>query len=186
MKPLSKLILATTLIAGVAGTAAIAAAPGAATDKTDTSNTPMVRHLTHWFDKLDARKDGFVTIEEALAKSDQKFDKIDTNKDGSLDKAELTAFFTTKSPDLVDRILAKLDNDKDGKITKAEFEKPARKRFALLDLNDDGKVTRDELALAGPLPGLDGRGDKHHDHMNGDEGRTFKHHRQQMDDGQPN
>lgn len=104
-------------------------------------------NLERMFDRLDADKDGVVTIQEALALPDLKFDEADTNKDGFVDRAEIDAAIRKM---MVDRVIARFDTDGDGKVSKEEAEKPFKKRFAIFDRNDDGKVTKDELRLAGP------------------------------------
>ena len=41
----------------------------------------------------------------------------------------------------------------DGELTKAEIENRQKKQFALLDKNDDGKITADELPRRGKKGG---------------------------------
>ena len=79
-------------------------------------------------------------------------------------------------------MLKRLDTDQDGKISRAEFDKPMKKRFALLDLNDDGKVTKDEFALAHPDKSLHGhRHGRHHGQMDD----QAPHHRGSAADPKP-
>ena len=120
------------------------------------------RMMQGMFDRFDADKNGVVTLEEVLKTADARFDQVDADKSGTVDKAEIDAFFAKFAPpQAAAHFLAKHDLDGDGKVAKAEFESPMKKRFALFDRNDDGKVTREELALAGPMmgPGM-GRGHK--------------------------
>ncbi|MCE1235120.1 MAG: EF-hand domain-containing protein [Hyphomicrobiales bacterium] len=107
------------------------------------------------FAALDANKDGVVTLDEAMKLVDERFDKIDANHDGVIDKAEVETWIGRRAPEtMVKAFLDRHDLDGDGKITKAEFEKPFKKRFALYDRNDDGKVTMEEAKLAGPMGGM--------------------------------
>ncbi|MDR3493813.1 MAG: EF-hand domain-containing protein [Ancalomicrobiaceae bacterium] len=163
---LAKVIAATALVAGLTGTAVYAAettpAPTTEAAAVDTKAAGPRRFVDRMFDRLDPQKTGVVTVEQALARRDKLFDTIDTNKDGSIDKAELTAFYGTRGAGLVDRILKKYDLTNSGKIAKTDFDKPARKRFALLDLNDDGKITKDEAERAMPIPGFDATPRMHH------------------------
>lgn len=100
------------------------------------------------FDMLDADHDGVVTVAEALKRVDDLFDAIDQNKDGALDKSEFDTWFGRANPEAARFFLVLYDIDGDGKVTRAEFESPEKKRFALFDRNDDGKVTPQELAFA--------------------------------------
>jgi len=43
------------------------------------------------------------------------------------------------------RIVRRFDVDRNGSITRQEFNRPARERFTWMDLNDDGRITREEL-----------------------------------------
>ncbi|MDR3376354.1 MAG: EF-hand domain-containing protein [Ancalomicrobiaceae bacterium] len=170
MKSLTTVIAATALLAGLTGTAVYAQSAPTAPTATATApeaapteaRVPGQRFVDRMFDRLDPQKTGVITVEQALARRDKLFDKIDTNKDGSIDKAELTAYYGARGTGLVDRILKKYDPSNSGKISKADFDKPARKRFALLDLNDDGRITKDEAERAMPIPGFDAAQHKHH------------------------
>jgi Ca2+-binding EF-hand superfamily protein len=75
------------------------------------------------------------------------FDQADANKDNVVDNAELLALATLLVEDGKRRVLHRLDKDKSGTITRAEFDQPARDRFAMGDLNDNGIIARDELPL---------------------------------------
>jgi len=100
------------------------------------------------FGLLDADNDGIVTLAEALKGVGEHFDAVDQNKDGVLDKAEFDSWFGRANPDASRFFLMLHDLDGDSKVTRAEFENPVKKRFALFDRNDDGKVTPEEVAFA--------------------------------------
>lgn len=191
MTSLTKVIAATVLVAGFAGAAtaqAAAPAPAANTptasqsaDETSPADAqaPGHRFVDRMFKRLDPQNTGTITLEQALARRDKLFDKIDTNKDGVLDKAELTAYYGARGSGLVDRILKKYDPSNTGKISKADFDKPAKKRFALLDLNDDGRITKDEAERAMPIPGFDGTAHRMH---RWHDRSQMEHHRPMMGD----
>ena len=126
------------------------AAPPAADDAAAAmpQGMPYPPSIEQVFEMLDADRDGIVTLAEALKGVGQHFDVVDQNKDGSLDKSEFESWFGRANPDAARFFQSLYDIDGDGKVTRAEFENPVKKRFALFDRNDDGKVTPDELRYA--------------------------------------
>ncbi len=151
----------TTLTAGLFGltigltaTAVLAAPPAQPAAPADEpavmmpQGMPYAPSIEQVFEMLDADRDSVVTLAEALKGVGQHFDQVDLNKDGTLDKAEFESWFGRANPDAARFFLMLYDIDGDGKVTRAEFENPVKKRFALFDRNDDGKVTPDELRFA--------------------------------------
>lgn len=92
------------------------------------------------------------------------FDMLDKDKNGSIDPHELKDAFTELDLDLniktIYQIMAELDDDQSGMIEFPEFYKlwlgkvpnpnsrlSIQKTFDLFDLNNDGKITINELKL---------------------------------------
>lgn len=150
-------ILATGLLGlalGTGGTAALAASPAPAAPAAGDASASMMQGMPYpptieqVFEMLDGDHDGVVTLAEALKGIGQHFDMVDQNKDGTLDAGEFESWFGRANPEAAQFFLSLYDIDGDGKVTRAEFENPVKKRFALFDRNDDGKVTPDELRFA--------------------------------------
>lgn len=165
MKTLTKILIGTGALVVAAGGVAYARGPmgcgGPGMGMGMDGPGPMMQRM---FDRVDADKDGAVTLKEIVAEADARFDRIDADKNGVIDKAEVESWVGRFAPPQAAAFfLAKHDLDGDGKITKAEWENPVKKRFAIFDRNDDGKVTRDEMQLAAPMRGHG----RHHAAMGG-------------------
>ena len=138
------LITSVGLSSGVLASVALAHGPG---------------HMRgEFFDKVDANKDGKVTLAEAKAAEKERFASVDANKDGRLTKAELEAHHAAmrgnrpekpehrgKHKNHGEHFFAKLDTNGDGAIDATESAAKAEKMFARMDDNGDGVVTKDEL-----------------------------------------
>jgi Ca2+-binding EF-hand superfamily protein len=118
----------------------------------ETTRADMQAHVAAAFAKLDANRDGFVTLDEINARVERREQRME-QRASHLDPSKL-----------FDRI----DSNRDGKITTAEAEaarsqhaqakggKPARAHatavggfFARADANKDGVVTRAEFETIG-------------------------------------
>jgi len=113
------------------------------------------RHAGMWLQRLDANKDGTVTLEEMLSAREPRFARLDANKDGTIDAKEVEAQARESSEYWSKRLVRRFDHDRDGKITKDEFGRYARDRFAIRDLNSDGKITDEDLPPS--MRGREGR-----------------------------
>jgi Ca2+-binding EF-hand superfamily protein len=125
------------------------------------------------FEKIDANKDGKVTLVEAKAAEKARFTAIDTNKDGRLTTEELQAHRASKHGDKPAnterankrkehgaKFFANIDANGDGAIDAAESAAKAEKMFTRMDDNGDGVVTKDEIGRGRGDCGGHGRGDK--------------------------
>jgi Ca2+-binding EF-hand superfamily protein len=116
-------------------------------------------------------KNGVITREDVLAAGDRQFDRLDRSKDGVIDKADLDALRKEMVDYRVKRFVHHFGADKDGRVTREQFQAKANERFARMDLNGDGTISRDEMPGRGwRRRGSDGQG-------------MMGHHRGQMGSG---
>lgn len=92
----------------------------------------------------DANKDGTVTLDEATSTAERRFAGLDRNKDGIVDKADGDVLRAETVDYRVRRFIHNFGADSDGKVTKEQFAAKGRERFARMDLNNDGTISRDE------------------------------------------
>lgn len=90
------------------------------------------------FDRLDTNHDGILSRDEARAARATMFDRIDTDRSGTATLAEIEAA-KAKAQERRAKRLAHLAE------LRTEMATPSE-RFAAMDKNHDGKVTRDEFA----------------------------------------
>jgi len=102
-----------------------------------------------WFSGGQGRKMGLgsgsgrrqeQTLEGIVARTGAEFAKIDSNSDGTLDASELAKQSDERIEFSKKRMMHQSDQNKDGKLSEDEFSARAAKRFATLDLNDDGQI----------------------------------------------
>jgi len=123
--------------------------------------------------QADGNKDGIVTREEVMAMADREHARFDRNKDGVVDQADREALRKESVDYAVKRMAHRLGAGPDGKLTREQFQAKAAERFARMDYDGDGTISRDER------PGGHGwrRGGGHH------EGMGFGHGRHDMGRG---
>ncbi len=76
--------------------------------------------------QLDADNDGSVSLDEFMKPKLDRFAKFDQNADGTLNGAELTSKMQERSSHRARMMMARLDVDGDGKVSKDEFEAQGR------------------------------------------------------------
>jgi Ca2+-binding EF-hand superfamily protein len=113
------------------------------------------RHAGMWLQRSDANKDGILTLDEMLAGREPRFTRLDANKDGTIDAKEIEAQARERIDYWAKRLVRRFDQDRDGKVTKEEFGRLVRERFTMRDLNDDGRITDEDLPPR--LRGREGR-----------------------------
>ncbi|MFM9848773.1 MAG: EF-hand domain-containing protein [Hyphomicrobiaceae bacterium] len=129
------------------------------------------RRILRLLRDADTNKDGVVTLDEAMTAADKHFASLDRNKDGVLDTADRDALRTETVDYRVKRFIHYFGADADGKVTKEQFAAKAKERFARMDLNNDGTISRDERpgwrrGHHGERRGWFGRGGRDHEDRN--------------------
>lgn len=95
----------------------------------------------------DRNRDGIVTCDEWKAYAAELFDAADANRDGFLDRTEYSKIISTdRMFETVD--FAYYDANGDGKVARTEFVDKPNRAFALLDKNNECKLTASQVAGA--------------------------------------
>lgn len=85
------------------------------------------------------------SIEKVLEYSGRRFARYDTNADGVIEASEILDRGRERRVYYQRRRLHVLDANKDGTISSDEFLAGPKERFAVMDLDDDGAITADDL-----------------------------------------
>ncbi len=115
-----------------------------------------------WLRGADANKDGSITLDEAVAAATKEFDRFDRSKDGTVDTADFDALKKEMTDYRVKRFVHNFGADKDGKVSKDQFFAKANERFASMDRNSDGTISRDEMPGRRGMMGHGGKGGDGH------------------------
>ncbi len=130
--------------------------PNAKSAAKPAAQTDSGRQPGQLFKQSDADANGQVTLEEVHAIApkfpEERFKELDKNGDGAISGEEVPrARPQTGAPEKpgIDALFARADNDRDGKVTFEELgvvaPKITKEKFAKLDKNSDGALTKDEL-----------------------------------------
>jgi Ca2+-binding EF-hand superfamily protein len=100
---------------------------------------------------------GPLTQDEFDTRTRERFARLDKNSDGILDASEIEAAFSNRDAEgrgwshrggaagSGEHMHRAFDTNKDGKVTKDEFQAVITKRFAEMDLNNDGRIADEDL-----------------------------------------
>jgi Ca2+-binding EF-hand superfamily protein len=100
-----------------------------------------------WFNRRAANRGADTqTLEDVLARAERRFAAMDTNSDGTVLKNEIDAAAAERQAHRVKREMHRFDANRDGKITQDEYMMSAKRRFSALDLDDDGRISADDMS----------------------------------------
>lgn len=99
---------------------------------------------TDWFQRLDTNRDGRVSKEELQISIKRRFGNLDANRDGVISREEFQARKTVAGQSAPS--FEQLDADRNGNLSIPEFSAPVLWRFARLDSDGDGFLSRTETA----------------------------------------
>jgi Ca2+-binding EF-hand superfamily protein len=104
-----------------------------------------------YFDRLDQKKQGFITAADMQRVEAKVFKRTDDNKDGTLTLSEYNFGIPDDQQAVIDRFTRRFrlaDADNDGRVTMDEYMAFCERVVAAADANHDGKVTKDEFIAA--------------------------------------
>lgn len=131
----------------LAGVFAVLAALPALAQETETDAQSAERY----FDRLDQKKQGFVTLADMQRIEAKTFKRVDDNKDGELTLSEYNFGIPDERQDVIDRFTRRFrmaDADTNGRVTMDEYMAFCAKVIEGADANKDGMVTKEEFIAA--------------------------------------
>jgi Ca2+-binding EF-hand superfamily protein len=98
------------------------------------------------FERLDADSDGSVTFAEFSRPMMERFNEADADGDGTISAAELEeALESRRAERRASHMIERFDIDGDERVSADEIVNRQEKMFALMDRDDSGVITEDEL-----------------------------------------
>ena len=134
-------------LAHLAFIAAILCAAPAFAQQTETDAQSAERY----FDRLDQKKLGFITLADMQRIEAKTFKRTDDNKDGELTLSEYNFGIPDDRQDVIDRFTKRFrmaDADTNGRVTMDEYMAFCVKVITAADANHDGQVTKEEFIAA--------------------------------------
>jgi Ca2+-binding EF-hand superfamily protein len=111
------------------------------------ASEPYLPKAQKTFDRLDANKDGKISLIEFTPIAEKRFLIIDGNKDEVVTAAEIDASLQAALERRRNRILGNMDADKSGSITRAELGKYVEAMVQGADTDKDGAVSFAEAGV---------------------------------------
>ena len=118
--------------------------------------------------KTIAGEDGYISLQELkdwkIARTTARFSALDTDANGQLSVAEFTADRTERAAVVAKNLFNIGDTNTDGNLTSEEFQALAQAilnpivPFAMMDADDDGKLSETEFTTPPRGPGRKGKG----------------------------
>ena len=106
---------------------------------------------SRYFDRLDQKKQGFLTVADMQRVEGKTFKRTDDNKDGELTLAEFNFGIPDEEEAVIERFTRRFrlaDADNNGRVTMDEYMAFCANVIAAADANKDGMVTREEFVAA--------------------------------------
>jgi Ca2+-binding EF-hand superfamily protein len=95
--------------------------------------------------RLDANKDGRLSLDEIKPRLDKRLGLADANGDKAITSAEIDAMLQKRLERRRVRMMELLDSNRDGSITQAEFDRVVEDMFDKADTDNNGGVDLAEL-----------------------------------------
>ena len=106
-----------------------------------------------WFERIDADKDGAISLKEYLEAADSFFKNTDKNSDAVLEETELPRRRGENPPPRPEIPPFLFLERGEANLSRAAFDEKARQKFAATDEDNDGRINAEEArALRPPEP----------------------------------
>ena len=98
------------------------------------------------FEQIDADGNGAVTLAEFSAPMLERFNEADADSNGQVNAEEVAAVLDGRRAErMAERMIDRFDIDGNDQISVGELENRQAKMFALLDFDDSGSITAEEM-----------------------------------------
>ncbi len=109
------------------------------------ANEPYLPRNEKALVRLDANKDGRISLDEIKPRMDKRLTLVDVDGDKQVTSAEIDSMLQKRLERRRIRIMELLDGNRDGAITQAEFDRVVEDMFDKADIDNNGGVDLAEL-----------------------------------------